>query len=109
MAEPTIRTAPVAVGGHFLPAARRLRRSPSPGGCMLMIPRHPGAGFRHPPPAGSCPLVTSEAAPGAVIRAGSGELDRQTRRIAVHDCVDYLCTTARSLCVLWGNAGDCAP
>jgi hypothetical protein len=23
--------------------------------------------------------------------------------------VDYLCTTAQSLCAPWGNAGDCAP
>ena len=56
MREPTIRTAPVAVGGHRLPAARRPRRSAS--GCMLMIPRHPGAGTRHlprPAPARSSP------------------------------------------------------
>jgi hypothetical protein len=72
---------------------------------MLMIPRHPGAGVRDPPPAGSCPLITSETAYGAVIRAGSGEVDHQAGRLAVHDRVDYLCTTAQSLCAPWEMLG----
>ena len=45
------------------------------------------------------------------MRAAANSIIRRSRTcwLAVHDRVDYLCKTARSLCVPWGNAGDCAP